>query len=77
MEPLWEYQYWIFDGPRRGMKQSPFFLTDEEAARWPRLAEDTTKRIDESKRDRNLHPSRMHDRDISTSAFQRNWELKR
>ena len=57
MDPLWEYQYLIKDGPF-GMKPTGFYLTDEEAALWPRSKEETTKRMDETKRDRNAqkHP---------------------
>lgn len=57
MEPLWEYRYEVFDGPTRGMRKTGFYLTEEEAARWPRLKEETTRRLDETKRDRNIQPS--------------------
>ncbi|CAG4888065.1 hypothetical protein [Paraburkholderia saeva] len=56
MEPVWEYQYEIDDGPRRGLMSTGFYLTDEEAARWPRIREATTRRLDETRRDRNLQP---------------------
>lgn len=56
VEPLWEYEYQIFDGPTRGLRPTGFYLTDEEAARWPRIREETTRRLDETKRDRNSLP---------------------
>jgi hypothetical protein len=55
MEPLWEYQYEVWDGPMRGMRKAAFYLTDEEAERWPRLKDKRTRRLDETKRDRNLN----------------------
>jgi hypothetical protein len=40
------------------MKSTGFYMTDEEAAQWPRSKEETTRRPDETKRDRNTqkHP---------------------
>jgi hypothetical protein len=66
MDPVWEYQYEIDDGPTRGLKPTCFYLTDEEAARWPRIKEWQTRRLDETKRDRNLVPPPP---DLSTSYF--------
>jgi hypothetical protein len=64
MEPVWEYQYEIDDWSR--LKPTGFYLTDEEAARWPRINEPTTRRLDETRRDRNLNPPIP---DLSTSYF--------
>lgn len=66
MEPLWEYQYEINDWPF-GIKPTGFYLTDEEAEVWLRSKEETTRRLDDTKRDRNTH-ARDNPR-MSTSAF--------
>jgi hypothetical protein len=69
MEPVWEYQYEIDDWSR--LRPTQFYLTDEEAARWPRINERTTRRLDETKRDRNLVPPPP---DLSTGMPQRRRE---
>lgn len=57
MKPVWEYQYEIDDGPRRGVRATNFYLTDAEAQRWPRMKEALTRRLDETRRDRNKQPA--------------------
>ncbi|QCP50134.1 hypothetical protein FAZ95_13685 [Trinickia violacea] len=54
MDPIWEYRWEFFeDGYWGGMKQTSFWMTDIEAARWHAFGKPQTRRLDETKRDRN------------------------
>lgn len=56
MTPIWEYRL-AFDDPIAGCTiESSTWLTDHEAIYWHGYGRDNSRRMDETKRDRNLHP---------------------
>lgn len=54
MEPVWEYRWEFYEtGHWGGTKETNFWMTDEEAVRWWAYGKPTTRRLDETQRDRN------------------------
>ncbi|MFD1557112.1 hypothetical protein ACFSHT_16035 [Paraburkholderia silviterrae] len=54
MEPLWEYRWeFVEDGHWGGRKETLHHMTDEEATVWWAYGRKGTRRLDETKRDRN------------------------
>lgn len=55
MEPVWEYRWeFVEKGYWGGKKETNFWMTDEEVKRWWAFGRDGTRRLDETKRDRNI-----------------------
>ncbi|WP_175980975.1 hypothetical protein [Burkholderia sp. BCC1630] len=55
MEPLWEYR-WEYVDPYYGVIECKFWMTDWEAERWHGYGNEGTRRLEETRRDRNLQP---------------------
>ncbi|MCA8314700.1 hypothetical protein LGN43_10445 [Burkholderia multivorans] len=55
MDPLWEYRWAYFD-EYYGEIECNFWMTDWEAERWHAYGRKGTRRLDETRRDRNLQP---------------------
>lgn len=55
MEPLWEYR-WEYVDPYYGAMECKFWMTDWEEERWHAHGKEGTRRLDETRRDRNLQP---------------------
>lgn len=54
MEPVWEYEWeFVETGRWGGVKRTNFFMTDREAEHWWAYGQHGTRRLDETKRDRN------------------------
>ncbi|WEY37756.1 hypothetical protein [Paraburkholderia sp. SUR17] len=54
MEAMWEYRWqFVEDGYWGGVKETNFWMTDGEAERWWAYGRDGTRRLDETRRDRN------------------------
>lgn len=54
MEPLWECRWEFLEkGHWGGHKETNFHMTDAEAERWWAYGTEGTRRLDETKRDRN------------------------
>ncbi|WP_347467492.1 hypothetical protein [Burkholderia stagnalis] len=57
MEPLWEYQWEYIDMPYSGPPtRTHFWMTDYEAERWHGYTKPGARRLDETRRDRNVQP---------------------
>ena len=56
MEPLWEYQWEFVPYPSEGRAQSTGWMTDEEAQHWHPGKHHRSRRLDETRRDRNAQP---------------------
>lgn len=55
MEPLWEYRWeFVQDGRWGGRKETNFWMTDAEAEKWWAYGMKGTRRLDETRRDRNV-----------------------
>ncbi len=56
MDPVWEYEWeFVQSGKWGGVKRTGFWMTDYEAERWWAYGGSGTRRLDETKRDRNTH----------------------
>ncbi|MBU9547502.1 hypothetical protein KTE50_02945 [Burkholderia multivorans] len=55
MEPLWEYR-WAYEDEWFGVIECKFWMTDDEAKLWHAYGKKGTRRLDETRRDRNLQP---------------------
>ncbi|MBU9259084.1 hypothetical protein KTD13_01820 [Burkholderia multivorans] len=55
MEPLWEYR-WAYEDEWFGVIECKFWMTDDEAKLWHAYGQKGTRRLDETRRDRNLQP---------------------
>ncbi|KUZ00414.1 hypothetical protein WS48_04735 [Burkholderia sp. RF7-non_BP1] len=55
MEPLWEYR-WEYVDSYYGVIDCKLWMTDEEAKRWHAYGQEGTRRLDETRRDRQLQP---------------------
>ncbi|VWC51089.1 hypothetical protein BLA13014_07782 [Burkholderia aenigmatica] len=57
MEPLWEYQWEFVQYPYEGAPvHTGFWMTDEEAEHWEPGKHHRSRRLDETRRDRNVQP---------------------
>lgn len=80
-EPVWEYQWeyrWEFEWARKpgkppSIKRTQWFMTDYEAQHWWAYGRPDTRRIDETRRDRNVEEARMR-RDAPSTGAYRPWD---
>lgn len=57
MEPLWEYQWEFVPYPyEEPAQRTGFWMTDEEAQHWHPGKHHRSRRLDETRRDRNAQP---------------------
>lgn len=55
MNQIWEYRWeFVEKGYWGGRKETNFHMTDDEAAKWWAYGQTGTRRLDETKRDRNI-----------------------
>jgi hypothetical protein len=69
MEPVWEYQ-WAFVWQGRA-ETTRWWMTDHEAAQWWASGEPGSRRLDETRRDRNVQ---VVDWRLTSAGVNKPWE---